>query len=50
MEGIQYALAARAGTDRAVVRITKVIRPLWCRHGFLGRVLKDFEFALELIG
>ena len=49
-KGIQYALVAHAGTVRAVVRITKMIGPLWGRHGFQGHVLKDSEFALELIG
>ena len=49
-KGIQYALVAHAGTVRAVVRITKMIGPLWGRHGFQGHVLQDSEFALELIG
>jgi hypothetical protein len=49
-KGIRYALVAHAGTVRAVVRITKMIGPLWGRHGFQGHVLKDSEFALELIG
>jgi hypothetical protein len=49
-KGIRYALVAHAGTVRAVVRINKMIGPLWGRHGFQGHVLKDSEFALELIG
>jgi hypothetical protein len=49
-KGIRYALVAHAGTVRAVVRITRMIGPLWGRHGFQGHVLKDSEFALELIG
>ena len=49
-QGIRYALVAHAGTVRAVVRITKMIGPLWGRYGFQGHVLKDSELTRELIG
>ena len=49
-KGIGYALVAHAGTVRAVLRIAKMIGPLWGRHGFQGHVVKDTEFARELIG
>jgi hypothetical protein len=49
-EGIEYALVAHAGTVRALLRITKMIGPLWGRYGFQGHVVKDSEFTRELIG
>ena len=49
-DGVEYALVAHAGTVRAVLRITKMIGPLWGRDGFQGHVLKDSEFARELTG
>jgi hypothetical protein len=49
-EGVRYALVAHTGTVRAVLRITRMIGPLWDRHGFQGHVLKDSELARELIG
>lgn len=49
-EGISYALVAHSGTVRAVLRITKVIGPLWGRYGFQGYAVKDSEIVRELIG
>jgi hypothetical protein len=49
-DGVGHALVANAGTVRAVLRITKMIGPLWNRYGFQGHVLKDSEVARELIG
>lgn len=48
--GIEYALVAHAGTVRAMLRITKIIGPLWGRYGFQGYVVKDSEIASELTG
>lgn len=49
-DGIVYALVAHAGTVRAVLRITKMIGPLWGRYGFQGYVVEDAEFVRELVG
>jgi hypothetical protein len=49
-EGIGYALVAHAGTVRAVLRITKIIGPLWGRYGFQGYIVKDPKIASELTG
>lgn len=47
---IKYALVAHAGTVRAVLRITKMIGPIWDRYGFQGHMLRESELAHDMIG
>lgn len=49
-DGIDHAVVAFDGTIRAVLKITKMIGPLWDRYGFRGYVLKDSELTRDLIG